>query len=214
MNRSILRGALAPLFVVLVLALATFYPSNLSEDYSISRNGHAMPVVQGTENFARHINIALPLAMAIVLRDWNGLGQIFLVAATTRGATLGQKHLFNDVMVGNTRLGQRPISPNRNHNMPSGHSSAAAAGAWFTMRRYSMWFGLIVIPVLFLTMYARYMMDAHTISATIAGAATGILATSIIVRHAPGLRRRIGVWLSNALRRFQFSETQPANRGT
>ena len=42
-----------------------------------------------------------------------------------------------------------------------------------------MWLGLFVIPVLFATMYARVMLDKHTISATIAGAAIGLLVAGL-----------------------------------
>ena len=31
--------------------------------------------------------------------------------------------------------------------MPSGHSTLAGAGAYFMVRRYSLWFGVIVYPV-------------------------------------------------------------------
>ena len=47
------------------------------------------------------------------------------------------------------------------------------------VRRYSLWFGVIVIPIMLLTMYARVMLDAHTISAVISGAMTGMLVTTL-----------------------------------
>jgi len=77
-------------------------------------------------------------------------------------ASHGPKRLLNDVEIMGTRLGQRPNSTTSKHNMPSGHSTLAGACAYFLMRRYSIWFGVIVIPVLLLTMYARVMLDKHT----------------------------------------------------
>ncbi|MBB3996179.1 membrane-associated phospholipid phosphatase [Sulfitobacter undariae] len=47
------------------------------------------------------------------------------------------------------------------------------------IRRYSLWLALILIPVTLLTMYARVMLDAHTISAVLSGALTGIIVTAL-----------------------------------
>lgn len=187
-RRSVRRNVVAGAAVVALVA-ATFYPSNIERDYAVSRHGHDDPLVQTTENYTRHANVVLPLALAVGARDLKGLGQIFLVAAGTAVATRGQKYLLNDVTVGGTRLGQRPLPTNRPHNMPSGHSSTAAAGAYFTMKRYSIWWGAVVIPVTLLTMYARVMLDAHTVSATIAGALTGLLATwALMSERMPWVR--------------------------
>lgn len=184
---------------IITLIGATLYPSDLVDHYAVSKNGRFDPVVQITETYGRHTNTLLPLALAVVLRDWNGLWQIAWVAVGTSVATHGQKRLLNGVVIGDTRLGQRPLSADRKHNMPSGHSSAAAAGAWFTMRRYSMWFGLFVLPVLLLTMYARYRLDAHTLSATVAGAITGLLVTALFARHTPRFRRKCSAWAAKCL---------------
>ncbi|MBO9475730.1 phosphatase PAP2 family protein [Shimia sp. R10_1] len=196
---SKLQGKAVAYVAAATLVCATLYPSNLQEHYSTSRNGHKIPFVQHTEDVGRHINVALPLAVAIVTRDWRGLGQIGVTAVGTAIATHGQKRLLNDVVIGGTRLGQRPLANGRDHNMPSGHSSTAAAGAWFTMRRYSFWLGMIVIPVLLSTMYARVMLDAHTISATFAGAATGILVAELAVKRTSRFRqlaKRCLTWLA------------------
>lgn len=85
-------------------------------------------------------------------------------------------------------MGQRPKSPGSKHNMPSGHSTLASAAAFYTVRQYTGWLGFVVRPVLILTMYARYMLDALTISATIAEAMTGILVAAVFTR--PGFRVR------------------------
>lgn len=59
------------------------------------------------------------------------------------------------------------------------------------MRRYSLWFGLLVLPVTFLTMYARYMLDAHTVSATIAGFLVGAIITALFSTKYPGFNARV-----------------------
>ena len=77
------------------------------------------------------------------------------------------------------------------HYMPSGYSILVGACAYFIMRRYSIWFGVIVIPVLLFTMYARVMLDKHTVSATISGAATGLLVAALFSTKLTGFRSQI-----------------------
>lgn len=170
---------IAVLLVLLVIVSSTVYPSDMENDYSTPRGGQSSKLVMFTEEYGRHINILLPFAAIMVLRDWTGLKQIAVVTVAGIAASHGPKRLLNDVTVMGTRLGQRPRSSNSKHNMPSGHVTLASAGAYFTMRRYSFWLGLIVIPVMLLTMYARVMLDAHTISAVISGAMTGMLVTAL-----------------------------------
>jgi membrane-associated phospholipid phosphatase len=169
----------AVLLSLLVILSATIYPSDMENDYSDPRGGQASKLVMSTEEYGRHINTLLPVAAIMLLRDWTGLKQLAVVTVAGMAASHGPKRLLNDVTVMGTRLGQRPRSPNSKHNMPSGHATLASAGAYFTMRRYSFWLGLIVIPVMLLTMYARVMLDAHTISAVISGAMTGTLVTAL-----------------------------------
>ena len=110
-------------------------------------------------------------------------------------ASHGPKRLLNDVEIMGTRLGQRPHSTDSRHNMPSGHSTLAGACAYFMVRRYSIWFGIIVIPVLLFTMYVRFMLDMHTISATIAGAGTGILVSAIFATTLPNFNMHLRQFL-------------------
>lgn len=178
----------------LVLISATFYPSDLKNDYAISRGGQSSTLVMLTEDYGRHINTLLPIAAIVVFRDWTGFKQMAVVTVAGITASHGPKRLLNDVTVMGTRLGQRPSSPNSQHNMPSGHSTLASSGAYFMIRRYSLWFALIVIPVMFLTMYARVMLDAHTISAVISGALTGIIVTALFAtksRYMKGKSSRV-----------------------
>jgi membrane-associated phospholipid phosphatase len=63
--------------------------------------------------------------------------------------------------------------------MPSGHSTLAASAVVFLVLRYGFVWALITVPVLLLTMYTRVMLDAHTISAVIAGALTGGMSTAL-----------------------------------
>ena len=178
-TRTITRHPVAVFLAVVVILCATFYPTDLENDYAVSQGGHSSIVVVRTEEYGRHINTILPFAVIVALRDWQGLRQILAVTVGGIVASHGPKRLLNDVEIMGTRLGERPQSEGSKHNMPSGHSTLAGAGAYFMVRRYSLWFGVIVIPIMLLTMYARVMLDAHTISAVISGAMTGMLVTAL-----------------------------------
>jgi len=109
----------------------------------------------------------------VVLRDWRGAGQLAGVVVAGIAASHGPKRLLNDVTIMGTRLGQRLSGPQSRHNMPSGHSTLASAGGCFMARRFSLWFLLFCLPVTGLTMYARVMLEAHTLSAVFAGGMIG-----------------------------------------
>lgn len=159
--------------IVLTILIATFYPSDIKNEYSIPRNGTEIFLVKMVDGYVRYINTALPILTVIMLKDVTGIKQLIVSGISTTLSTHIPKYALNDLRIFATRLGQRPSG--KNYNMPSGHSSEAAMGAFFMMRRYSKWFGIIMLPILLLTMYGRYMLDAHTLSATIAGALTGVL---------------------------------------
>ena len=173
------RNRLLVVLVVLSIGAATIYPSDMEGRYAQSRGGHDMLHVVLIEDYGRFINTGLQLAVPLLLRDAAGLKQLAVITVGGILASHGPKRLLNDVELWGTRLGQRPSSPDTKHNMPSGHATLAGSGAYFLMRRYSLWFGLIVLPVLLATMYARVMLDEHTISAVIAGALTGMLVTAL-----------------------------------
>jgi lipid A 1-phosphatase len=178
--------------LVTIILISALYPSDLKNDYSASRGGEDMPFVVSTEKYGRHINTLMPFALAIISRDKAGFKQILVIAVSGIIASHGPKRLLNNVKIMGTRLGQRPFSSTSKHNTPSGHSALAGATAYFVMRRYSWWFAMIVIPVLLCTMYARVMLDRHTISATIAGAATGLLVAALFSTKFLEFRTRVG----------------------
>ena len=184
------HGVVVCMVVVIILA-ATFYPSDMENDYAVSNFGHERPVVVAFEDYGRHINTLLPFVLALVLKDKEGWKQLGMITVVGILASHGPKRLLNDVEIMGTRLGQRPNSTSSKHNMPSGHSTLAGACAYFVMRRYSIWFGAIVIPVLLFTMYARVMLDKHTVSATISGAATGLLVAALFSTKLTGFRSQI-----------------------
>ena len=177
--RIFYRHTILVVMMFLIITAASIYPSDLENDYAVSRGGHEMPFVVATESYGRHINTVLPFALALILKDKEGLKQLGFITVAGILASHGPKRLLNDVEIMGTRLGQRPSSPTSKHNTPSGHSTLAGACAYFIMRRYSKWLGLILIPVLLATMYARVMLDKHTVSATISGAATGLLVAGL-----------------------------------
>lgn len=197
--RSLSKFAARLVAWTLALALlvgAILYPSDMNGHYANSRGGQDSVLVHGVEDYGRHVNTVIPIGMAVVLRDIKGLGQILAVTVFGKVTVETSKRALNDVEVSGTRLGQRPNGGNR--NMPSGHSALASAGAYIAVRRYSRWFGIIVWPVLLATMYARYMLDEHTLSATIAGAGVGILVAALFVRPARNLWRSRSLQNCNA----------------
>ena len=178
--------------LVTIILISSLYPSDLENDYSTYRGGEDISFVVSTEKYGRHINTLLPFALAIISRDKAGFKQILVIAVSGIIASHGPKRILNNVKIMGTRLGQRPFSSTSKHNTPSGHSTLAGATAYFVMRRYSWWFAVIVIPVLLCTMYARVMLDKHTISATFAGAATGLLVAALFSTKFLGFRIRVG----------------------
>ena len=150
-----------------------------------------MPFVVATEKYGRHINTLMPFALALISRDKNGIKQLLIITVSGILASHGPKRFLNNVQIMGTRLGERPFSPRSNHNTPSGHSTLAGASAYFVMRRYSWWFAIVVIPILLSTMYARVMLDQHTISATVAGAATGLLVAALFSTKFSDFRTRL-----------------------
>jgi len=171
---------------LLLIAAISVYPSDMDGFYAESQGGEEMVAVTFTEDYGRFINSGLQLLVPILTRDVVGLKQVAVITVVGIIATHGPKRLLDNVEIAGTRLGQRPYSPTSNHNMPSGHSALAASAIWFLMRRYSLWFGLITIPITLMTMYTRVMLDKHTISAVLAGALVGLLFTALLTTRRGG----------------------------
>jgi membrane-associated phospholipid phosphatase len=119
------------------------------------------------------------IAVPILLADKAGMIQLAYIAVTATVATHGVKRLVNDWTLFGTRIGQRPGGEDSKHNAPSGHSSMASCAAYFVCRRYGLWYAFLLVPILLLTMYARVMLNDHTISAAISGALLGLLTAAI-----------------------------------
>lgn len=151
------------------------YPTDLK---SYGATNESNPVRVYYENI-RFINTAAQIALPLLLLDKIGLAQLVYVAVSTAVATHGMKRLLNNVVVGKTRLGERPSGSTSQQNMPSGHASMASCAAYFVCRRYRWLHALYLIPILLLTMYSRVALNNHTISAVIAGALVGFLIAAI-----------------------------------
>ncbi len=162
-----------------LLLLCLFYPTNLHFSCDSTNNRRDMALVHATEKYGRFVNTALQIALPLVMRDAVGLQQLVVVAITATAMTHGLKRALNDVDIMETRLGQRPCNAGSKHNMPSGHSSLAASGAYFVCRRYGLRYAFVVVPILILTMHARVALDAHSMSAVLAGALIGLLTTAM-----------------------------------
>jgi lipid A 1-phosphatase len=184
-SKSIFRIALAevrrPLvliaFLLCGIVLCAVYPTDL-ESYPVLPAGAPVPeTVSLTEHYVRFVPTAVQVLAPIVLGDKVGLVQLLYVAVSATVATHATKYLLNDRWIEHTRLGRRPNG--RDSNMPSGHSSMASCAVYFVGRRYSIWLGLLLSIIMGMTMYARVMLNAHTVSAVLAGALTGFLMTAL-----------------------------------
>lgn len=162
--------------------LCALYPSDLpsirsdfnaaqADNTSISVQMHGL--VQGTEDYGRHLNSVVAVALPLLLRDGVGLVQMVYVALAGMITTHVSKRLLNNVVIDGTRLGERPWGPQSKHNSPSGHSSLAAEAAAFVCRRYGWRWAFLLMPIVFLTMWARVDLNMHTLSAVLAGMLLG-----------------------------------------
>ena len=176
--------AVAWLAVALALACA-LYPSDHALDYPQPRGGQDDPRVVLVEDTLRHINTVAAAALPLIKRDLVGLAQLTVVTVVGTAATHIPKRLLNDWVVGGTRLGQRPQDLDSRHNMPSGHSSLASAAAWFVCRRYGWRWAWLLLPITAATMWARVMLDAHTVSAVLAGLFVGVAVALFFVTPRP-----------------------------
>ena len=153
--------------------LCALYPTDHETNYQLPRGGHNEAAVVFVDKALRHVNTGTALVVPIVRRDVSGLAQLTVVTFVGILATHVPKRVFNELEIAGTRLGQRPLNPNSKHNVPSGHSSLASAAAFFMCRRYGLcWIWLIIIA--FLTMWARVLLDAHTVSAVLSGFFVGL----------------------------------------
>lgn len=175
------RHAVLIVIILTMIASAVIYPSDLEAYHAAPYDGAENALVLGMEDYGRHINTALALAVPILLRDVVGLKQLLVITIVGILATHGPKRLLNGLEVMGTRLGERPYGPDSRHNMPSGHSALASTVIWYLGRRYSWWLAVITVPVTLLTMWARVMLNAHTFSAVIAGALIGLLVAGLFV---------------------------------
>lgn len=179
-------------FVALaVVVAAAVYPADPNVRRTDKASVGNLAVVNITEDYLRHVNWVLPIGLAVVCRDFTGLKQITAVLVAGTAATHIPKRLLNDVVIFGNRLGQRPYSTTSNYNMPSGHSALSSGGAYVLVRRFSPWLALIGVPILLLTMHARVILDAHTISATICGAATGFVVGALFCTKLADFRQRV-----------------------
>ena len=175
-------------FLMYVLFLAAaFYPSEPgSNEVACPAVQTSCMLAQGMDEYGRFFNTAVQVGVPLLLGDKVGLAQLAYVAVVTTVATHGLKRLVNDWEVDGTRMGERPYSPNSSHNVPSGHSSMASCAAYFVMRRYGWRFGVAVLLVLLLSMFARVALDAHTVSAVLSGACLGFVTAALCTSRYRG----------------------------
>ena len=158
------------------IVFSVMFPTDLAS-YRTAPATHNL-LVDGTDRYGRYLATAVQIALPIVYRDPVGMMQNLFVGLGTTALTHGLKHLVNGLTIWDARLGERPSGPGSRHNMPSGHSSMASCAVWFVGRRYGWRWGLLIAPIMLLTMFARVELHAHTIAAVMAGVAIGVLAAA------------------------------------
>lgn len=162
------------------MVLSILFPSDLASYREDPPSTHV--VVRGVEDYGRFVNTAVQVALPILKRDPIGIIQNLYIGVAGTIMTHGLKRGLDSVVIMGVRLGERPNGGR--HNMPSGHSSLASCAIYFIGRRYG-WIHLIyLIPVTLLTMFARIELNAHTLSAVIAGALTGLLVAAMFTSKA------------------------------
>ena len=177
--RQAFRGVRRPVkfiySLLLGIVLSASYPSDLTS-YPILPAGQGVPnLVDYSEHYLRFVPTIVQVALPVLLRDKVGAVQLLYVAISTTAATHITKRLLNDRYVLDTRLGQRPSRTGSKQNMPSGHSSMASCAVYFVGRRYNARLGMFLMFFLVLAMYARVILNDHTISAVLAGSLIGFL---------------------------------------
>lgn len=189
-KQSIRELSFSPYVVSFLFALSiliSFYPSS-KEFYAQERDKSTAEFVNFIEDKLRFANTAAQILMPIIAKDAVGFMQMLNMSITTTISTHSLKAVYGNMhTIGGVKLGERPKQPKSRHNMPSGHSSMASCAVGFIIRRYGVdsapkkLFALLLILIMIATMYARVMLDMHTISATIAGAILGIINAIIFV---------------------------------
>ncbi len=160
------------LLVTLFFAIA-FYPSDIN--WYRARQKDKSPHVVVIEHGLRYVPSILQFAVPMLFADKIGLIQATYVAIATTIATQGLKRVMNDWSSFGTRLGERPFDEGSRFNMPSGHTTMAGSAVFFLFFRYGTWHLSYSMPLLILTMYARIMLKAHTLSAVCAGSVLAFL---------------------------------------
>ncbi|WP_284079396.1 phosphatase PAP2 family protein [Herbaspirillum aquaticum] len=166
---------------LLGIAVISIYPSDLDVYRETPPSTH--PIVVGVEDYGRYINTAVQIGLPFVMRDPVGILQNLYIAVGSTMLTHGLKRALDPVLVAGTQLGERPNGGR--HNMPSGHSSMASSAMYFVGRRYGWWHLIYMLPILLMTMFARVALDAHTISAVLAGALAGIVGAALFTSSFP-----------------------------
>ena len=158
------------IFILIVLFfIACFSPSDPT--FQFSGKDERIKIIRFIDNYERFINTFAQVTIPIVLGDKIGLVHSAYVGLSTTIITHGFKNLYNKL---GFKFSIRPTGSKS--NMPSGHSSMAASGMAFVIRRYGWRFhySFILIFTTLGTMFARVELSKHTLSAVFAGCIVGI----------------------------------------
>lgn len=156
--------------------LSGLFPSDV-QSYRTGDTPGDGSIADIVDKYLRFTNTIAQVALPLLMRDPVGMAQSVYLSAGTTLATHGLKRLVDKWEIAGTRLGERPTGGEP--NVPSGHSSMASCAAYFVSRRYGFVHLIYLLPILLLAMYARVALDAHTVSAVIAGTLLGLLMAAL-----------------------------------
>lgn len=171
------------LFLLLFLFfISTFFDSN--SEYYKDKEKNTNSYVYFVEHGLRYTNTALQMMLPILLADKIGIVQAVYVGIGTVVSVQLLKRIFNNIHIGNTRIGERPKGGD--YNVPSGHSAMATSAMMFLIIRYGWRFAFYMVPVSILTMITRLELKAHTMSAVFSGGILGIIIALLLTSKYMG----------------------------
>ena len=131
--------------------------------------------VESAGDALRFILPAYAASLTLVFKDGQGTLQLGESAALTLGVTFGLQYTIDE---------KRPNG--EPHSFPSGHASISFASAEFVRNRYGWKYGLPAYVLASFVAYSRVEANQHYTHDVLAGAAIGIISSTLFTRPYEG----------------------------
>jgi membrane-associated phospholipid phosphatase len=125
-------------------------------------------------------NPVIGLGLAVIKEDREGMFQWLYTTLLNSAVTVLIKVGVNHIDHGKHPLNRRPNG--KHYNFPSGHTSAASAGANFVLFRYGIPYAVIPYIITGITAAGRVQARQHTPGAVFAGFAVGLASAFIFTK--------------------------------